>query len=104
MKAGTAQKLILNTISTVAMVRLGRTFGDLMVDVVASNAKLRERARRAVSLATGASDEEVEAALEAAGGEAKVAIVTLLAGVDADAARARLDESGGAVRGALDGR
>ena len=56
MKAGTAQKLVLNTISTVTMVRLGRTFGNLMVDVVASNAKLRARARRVVELATDVSD------------------------------------------------
>jgi N-acetylmuramic acid 6-phosphate etherase len=101
MKAGTAQKLILNTISTVAMVRLGRTFGDLMVDVVASNAKLRARARRAVLLATGASETEVDVALAAAGGEAKVAIVALLAGVDAASARARLAAAGGLVRRAL---
>ena len=101
MKAGTAQKLILNTISTVTMVRLGKTYGNLMVDVVATNAKLRGRVRRAIALATGASAGEVEAALEAAGGEAKVAIVSLLAGVDAEAARARLRAAGGTVRGAL---
>jgi N-acetylmuramic acid 6-phosphate etherase len=57
--------------------------------------------RRAIALATGASAGEVEAALDAAGGEAKVAIVTLLAGVDAEAARVRLAEAGGVVRGAL---
>jgi N-acetylmuramic acid 6-phosphate etherase len=104
MKAGTAQKLVLNTISTVSMVRLGKTFGNLMVDVVAGNAKLRARARRAVELATGASDGEVEAALDAAGGDAKVAIVSLLAGIDAATARARLDESGGVVRRSLEAR
>lgn len=104
MKAGTAQKLVLNTISTVAMVRLGRTFGDLMVDLVASNEKLRERARRTVALATGASDRAVKQALADSGGEAKVAIVALLAGVDPDAARARLAAAGGLVRGALNGR
>jgi N-acetylmuramic acid 6-phosphate etherase len=101
MKAGTAQKLILNTISTVSMVRLGKTYGNLMVDVVATNAKLRGRVRRAVALATGASADEVEAALDSAGGEAKVAIVSLLAGVDADAARERLRAAGGVVREAL---
>jgi N-acetylmuramic acid 6-phosphate etherase len=101
MKAGTAQKLILNTISTVSMVRLGQTYGNLMVDVVATNAKLRGRVRRAVALATGASADEVEAALEAAGGEAKVAIVSLLVGVGAEAARARLQAAGGVVREAL---
>jgi N-acetylmuramic acid 6-phosphate etherase len=101
MKAGTAQKLVLNTISTVAMVRLGKTFGNLMVDVQASNEKLRARARRAVALATGSSEPEVDEALEAAGGEVKVAIVALAAGVDAATARARLTEAGGAVRQAL---
>lgn len=103
LKAGTAQKLVLNTISTVAMIRLGRTLGDLMVDVVASNAKLRERARRTVSLATGASEGEVDTALEQAGGEAKIAIVSLLSGVDTDTARARLSAADGVVRRALDG-
>jgi N-acetylmuramic acid 6-phosphate etherase len=102
MKAGTAQKLVLNTISTAAMIRLGKTFGNLMVDVVAGNAKLRARARRAVELATGASETEVDAALEAAGGNAKVAIVALLADVDAADARARLERSGGLVRRSLD--
>jgi N-acetylmuramic acid 6-phosphate etherase len=101
LKAGTAQKLVLNTISTVSMIRLGRTFGNLMVDVAADNTKLRARARRAVALATGASDREVDAALEEAGGEAKVAIVALLSGVDASSARARLDSAGGVVRKAL---
>jgi N-acetylmuramic acid 6-phosphate etherase len=104
MKAGTAQKLILNTISTVSMVRLGKTFGNLMVDVVASNEKLRARARRAVAQSTNATDDEVEAALEAAGGDAKVAIVSLLSGLDTEAARARLDAAGGVVRRSLDGR
>jgi N-acetylmuramic acid 6-phosphate etherase len=104
LKAGTAQKLILNAISTVTMVRLGKTFGNLMVDVIASNEKLRARARRAVALATQAADAEVDAALEAAGGDAKVAIVSLLAGVDPDTARSRLEAAGGVVRRSLDGR
>jgi N-acetylmuramic acid 6-phosphate etherase len=102
MKAGTAQKLVLNAISTIAMVRLGKTFGNLMVDVVASNAKLRARARRAVALASGASLEQADAALEAANGEAKVAIVSLVAGLDATGARERLERSGGVVRTALE--
>jgi N-acetylmuramic acid 6-phosphate etherase len=102
MKAGTAQKLVLNTISTVAMVRLGRTFGNLMVDVAAGNAKLRARARRTVELATSASEAEVDAALEAAGGDAKVAIVSLLADVDADEAHARLERNRGRVRPSLE--
>jgi N-acetylmuramic acid 6-phosphate etherase len=102
MKAGTAQKLVLNTISTAAMIRLGRTYGNLMVGVVAGNAKLRARARRAVALAADASDAEVEAALEASDGDARVAIVALLTGLDATAARDRLDRSGGSVRAALE--
>jgi N-acetylmuramic acid 6-phosphate etherase len=102
MKAGTAQKLVLNTISTVSMVRLGRTFGNLMVDVVASNEKLRARARRAVAQATGAEGAAVDRALAAAGGEVKVAIVSLLAGTDAATARERLAGAGGVVRRALE--
>jgi N-acetylmuramic acid 6-phosphate etherase len=101
LKAGSAQKLVLNTISTVAMIRLGKTYGDLMVDVATTNEKLRARARRAVRLATGASEDDVERALAAAGGDAKVAIVALSAGFDARTARARLDAAGGSVRGAL---
>lgn len=98
LKAGTAQKLVLNTISTLVMVRLGRTYGDLMVDVRASNAKLRRRAQRIVMDATGASEGKVAVALEAAGGEAKVALVMLLAGVDAAVARSRLADANGHVR------
>jgi N-acetylmuramic acid 6-phosphate etherase len=104
LKAGTAQKLILNTISTVAMVRLGKTYGNLMVGVVASNAKLRARARRAVALATDASAAEAEAALETAHGDAKVAIVSLLLDVNADEARERLEAAGGSVRRSLEER
>jgi N-acetylmuramic acid 6-phosphate etherase len=101
MKAGTAQKLVLNMVSTIAMVRLGKTYGNLMVDVQASNEKLRARARRAVAVATAAPEDEVAAAIAAADGDAKVAIVSLLAGVDADAARTRLSEAGGVVREAV---
>lgn len=101
LNAGTAQKLILNMISTIAMIRLGKTFGNLMVDVLATNEKLRARVRRIVMAATGASPERVDAALEAAGGNAKVAIVSLLADVDAENARARLAASGNNTRIAL---
>jgi N-acetylmuramic acid 6-phosphate etherase len=102
LKAGTAQKLVLNTISTVAMIRLGKTYGDLMVDVRTSNEKLAARARRIVRLAAGVSDEEADEALAAADGSAKVALVALLAGVDPDTARARLERSGGHIRSALE--
>jgi N-acetylmuramic acid 6-phosphate etherase len=102
MKAGTAQKLVLNTISTVAMIRLGRTYGNLMVGVVAGNEKLRNRARRTVELATEVSGEHADAALAAAGGDARIAIVSLLTGLDAQGAEARLAASGGAVRRAVE--
>ena len=102
LKAGTAQKLVLNTLSTVAMIRLGKTFGNLMVDVSATNEKLRARVRRIVRSATGASPERVDEALAAAGGDAKVAIVSLLADVDAAQARARLDGAGQSIRLALE--
>jgi N-acetylmuramic acid 6-phosphate etherase len=101
LKAGTAQKLVLNMISTIAMIRLGKTYGDLMVDVVATNAKLRARVRRIVADASGASPECVETALDAADGDARVAIVSLVAGVDAATSRQRLLEADGSVRRAL---
>ena len=102
LKAGTAQKLVLNTISTVTMIRLGRTYGGLMVGVAPGNEKLRDRARRNVVLASGASEETVDEALAAAAGDARVALVSLLAGVDATAARERLEASGGSVRKAAE--
>jgi N-acetylmuramic acid 6-phosphate etherase len=101
MKAGTAQKLVLNTISTVAMVKLGKTFGNMMVDVQASNEKLRARARRAVAVATAAPEDEVAAAIAAAEGDTKVAIVSLLAGVDVQTARTRLSAAHGVIREAV---
>jgi N-acetylmuramic acid 6-phosphate etherase len=102
LKAGTAQKLVLNMISTIAMVRLGRTYGNLMVDVRASNEKLRLRSQRIIRLATGCSDEEAERALAAASGEAKVAILMLLTGDDSDSAAERLRRHDGHLRRALE--
>jgi len=101
LKAGTAQKMIVNAISTVTMIRLGRTYDGLMVGVAPENAKLRERARRNVMLASGAPDETVDAALAAAGGDARVALVALLAGIDPTAARDRLESASGSVSAAL---
>ncbi len=101
LKAGTAQKLVLNMLSTGVMVRLGKTFGNLMVDVQASNAKLRDRARRIVALACDLSPEAAEAALAACDHQVKTAIVAQLAGLSPDQARARLAQAHGAVRAAL---
>ncbi|RST12646.1 N-acetylmuramic acid 6-phosphate etherase [Streptomyces sp. WAC05374] len=102
LKAGTAQKLVLNMISTITMIRLGKTYGNLMVDVRASNDKLRARSHRIVALATGASDAAVGAALTATDGEVKPAILTLLADVDPDTATALLAKTNGHLRAALD--
>ncbi|MFG2143779.1 N-acetylmuramic acid 6-phosphate etherase [Streptomyces sp. NPDC048696] len=101
LKAGTAQKLVLNMISTITMIRLGKTYGNLMVDVRASNEKLRARSRRIVSLATGAGDDHIESALTAADGEVKTAILMLLADVDAATATRRLERADGHLRAAL---
>ncbi|KAF4410515.1 N-acetylmuramic acid 6-phosphate etherase [Streptomyces lycii] len=101
LKAGTAQKLVLNMISTITMIRLGKTYGNLMVDVRASNDKLRARSRRIVALATGAPDDEIEAALTATDGEVKNAILTILGGVDGPTAARLLAEADGHLRAAL---
>ncbi|MFK0235750.1 N-acetylmuramic acid 6-phosphate etherase [Streptomyces vinaceus] len=101
LKAGTAQKLVLNLISTITMIRLGKTYGNLMVDLRASNEKLRARSRRIVALATGAPDEEIEAALDATGGEVKQAVLVLLGGVDGPAAAELLTAAHGHLREAL---
>ncbi|MFF7164040.1 N-acetylmuramic acid 6-phosphate etherase [Streptomyces sp. NPDC008086] len=101
LKAGTAQKLVLNMLSTITMIRLGKTYGNLMVDVRASNDKLRARSRRIVALATGAEDTDIERALAEAGGEVKTAILVLLADVDGSTAARLLEESAGHLRAAL---
>ncbi|MFE0721155.1 N-acetylmuramic acid 6-phosphate etherase [Streptomyces rochei] len=101
LKAGTAQKLVLNMISTITMIRLGKTYGNLMVDVRASNEKLRARSRRIVALATGAPDDAIERALTATDGEVKHAILALLADVDGPTAARLLEDSGGHLRAAL---
>lgn len=101
LKAGTAQKLILNGFSTAVMIRLGRTWSNLMVDVVATNAKLRGRVVRILQEASGASDEEARAALEAAGGQLKPALLSLLAAVPVGQAITALSASDGSVATAL---
>ncbi|AMS07184.1 N-acetylmuramic acid 6-phosphate etherase [Acidipropionibacterium acidipropionici] len=90
MKSGTAQKMVLNAISTAAMVRLGKTWSNLMVDVVATNEKLHHRMVRIVEQATGASPESAAEALTRSDGRVRVAIVALEAGVDVDRAEAAL--------------
>jgi len=102
MKAGTAQKLVLNMLSTAAMVRLGKVYSNLMVDVSPRNRKLAARAKRVVAEATGLDLTESGRLLDRAGGSAKVAIVMALAGVDRNAAEERLQRAAGDVRRALE--
>jgi N-acetylmuramic acid 6-phosphate etherase len=101
LKAGTAQKMILNAFSTTLMIKLGRTWSNLMVDMVATNNKLRGRMLRILGEATGADPEACAAALAAADGELKPALVHLLTGSPVPAARQALEETGGRVALAL---
>jgi N-acetylmuramic acid 6-phosphate etherase len=101
LKAGTAQKITLNTFSSAVMVRLNKVFGNLMVDLRPTNAKLIRRSIRLVALATGTDDDRARAAFEACGAQVKPAIVALLKGLGPDQARERLSEVHGSVRAAL---
>ncbi len=102
LKAGTAQKMVLNMLSTGVMIRLGKTYGNLMVDVQATNVKLQERARRIVAQACEVNEAEARAALERCEGEVKTAIVMLLGKIaNVAEARARLVAAQGVVRRAL---
>jgi N-acetylmuramic acid 6-phosphate etherase len=102
LKAGTATKMVLNMISTAAMVRLGRVHDNLMVDVVATNDKLRRRALRIVEAVAGVPPARAREALDLCGGEAKTAIVSLVRGLDAAAARERIRSRDGVLRRALE--
>jgi len=101
LKAGTAQKLVLNMISTGAMIRRGKVYGNLMVDVTPTNDKLRRRAVRIVMDATGCKEEIAESALTAANDRPKCAIVMLLCDTTAAEANERLRQAGGFVRHAI---
>lgn len=101
LKSGTAQKLVLNMISTGAMVKFGKVYQNLMVDMKATNVKLVDRACRMVMEATGVAREEAQAVLEQTGYEVKPAILMVLTGLDAPAAEARLAAHNGFLRAAL---
>jgi N-acetylmuramic acid 6-phosphate etherase len=101
LKAGTAQKIALNTFSSAVMVRLNKVYGNLMVDLRPTNAKLVRRAIRLTVIATGADEQRARETLEASGFQVKVAIVAIARGLDIDAARARLAAAHGSVRAAL---
>jgi N-acetylmuramic acid 6-phosphate etherase len=104
LKAGTATKLVLNMLSTGAMVRLGKTYGNLMVDLRATNSKLRARTNRIIRAVAGLSIDEADNLLRQCGGELKTALVVKMAGVTPEEARARLIAAGGRVRDAVQGR
>lgn len=102
MKAGTATKMVLNMLTTGAMVLMGKTYGNLMVDLQATNTKLTERTKRILSQITELSTDEAAALLERCNGELKTAIVAQLLGQSPDVARARLQEATGHLRQALE--
>lgn len=102
LKAGTATKLVLNMLTTGTMVQLGKTYGNLMVDLKATNSKLVARARRMVATLTGLSEQEAETQLARCDGELKTAIVAQKHGVSAAVARKLLERAGGQLRGALE--
>ncbi len=101
MKAATAQKLVLNAFSTAVMVGLGRVYSNLMIDMVATNAKLRGRMISILMEATGCAEEVSRRALSEANGDLKPALVALVSGAGVAAARAALARSGDQVRDAL---
>ncbi|WP_284644947.1 N-acetylmuramic acid 6-phosphate etherase [Paenibacillus silviterrae] len=102
MKAGTSQKLILNMLTTASMIRMGKVYGNLMVDLQPSNVKLVHRAKRIITMATGASEDVVEKAFNEAGGQVKTAIVMILGEVDCHKATEALAATDGFVRKALE--
>ncbi|RKY99272.1 MAG: N-acetylmuramic acid 6-phosphate etherase, partial [Candidatus Hydrothermota bacterium] len=102
MKAGTAQKLVLNMISTTAMIRLGKVYENMMVDLWATSKKLVERSKRVIMIATGVDYETAAKYLELAKGSVKIAIVMILSGADYDEAKRQLDEADGFVRFAIE--
>ena len=101
MKSGTCQKLVLNMLSTCVMIKSGKVYGNLMVDVQATNQKLVRRAISIVCEATGESEEKAKAALDQCGFSCKTAIVMLLLGLDAPAAQAALDAADGRIAQAI---
>lgn len=103
MKSGTAQKLVLNMITTAAFVRMGKVYENMMIDLQMTNEKLKERSKRIVMTATGVDYAEAQRVLGEAGGHVKTALVMLLADVDAAAARERLERADGFVRQAISG-
>ena len=104
MKSGTAQKLVLNMITTAAMIRMGKVYENMMIDLQMTNLKLRERAKRVVLTITGVEYDQAADSLERADGHVKTALVMIKAGVGREEARARLEKADGFVRAAIEGK
>ena len=104
MKSGTAQKLVLNMITTTAMIRIGKVYNNLMVDLLPLNSKLVDRAKRLISEVTACSREEAETLYEASNGSIRVAILMHLLSVNAEEAKNLLEKSEGSLNRALDSR
>lgn len=102
LKSGTAQKLVLNMLTTASMIRLGKTYGNVMIDLQMTNNKLRERARRVVMEITGVGYDVADSTLETAGGHVKTALLMLLGGMSQEKAREHLQSAEGFVRKALE--
>jgi N-acetylmuramic acid 6-phosphate etherase len=103
LKAGTATKMVLNMLTTGAMIRIGKTYGNLMVDLRATNAKLKDRSERIVMEVTGVTRDAARELLQRADGRVKTAIVMEKLGVDRDVADARLEAAGGVIRRVVPG-
>jgi len=104
MKSGTAQKLVLNMITTTSMIRLGKVYENMMIDLQMTNQKLRERAKRIVMTITGVSYEQAEGSLQEARWHVKSALVMIKAGVSLEEAQERLRQADGFVRAAIEGK
>lgn len=104
MKSGTAQKLVLNMITTTAMIRMGKVYENMMIDLQMTNLKLRERAKRVVMTITGVEYDQAADSLERADGHVKTALVMIKAGVGREEARVRLEKASGFVRAAIEGK
>ncbi|MEX1276640.1 MAG: N-acetylmuramic acid 6-phosphate etherase [Bacteroidota bacterium] len=104
MKSGTAQKLVLNMITTTAMIRMGKVYENMMIDLQMTNLKLRERAKLVVMTITGVEYDRAAESLEKADGHVKTALVMIKAGVGREEARARLERANGFVRAAIEGK
>lgn len=103
MKSGTAQKLVLNMITTASMVRIGKVYENMMIDLQLTNLKLHERSKRIIMTITGVNYEDAEKYLELSGGHVKTSLVMILAGVSREEAVKRLERSDGFVRQAIEG-